>query len=199
MSNSKASCPGEMPPWIAIAPMRLQFVDSYHECLEQVCKEGLYLSTSCAPGVEMSRRFVSRLLEDAMPMSVALIPGMQVVGWCDMYRIPYEGQGHVGRLGMGIRVDYREQGIGTVLMERVLRNALLAGLERVELEVFSANQRAINLYKKFGFEVEGTRRRARKINGVYDDVIMMGKLVPRTAEMFQQEKAYLSNRKQSAR
>lgn len=184
---------------MAIAPMRMQFIESYHQCLGQVCREGLYLSTSCSPHLEQSRTFVNRLLADGMPMTVALIPGLQVIGWCDIYRLPFHGQTHVGRLGMGIRADFREQGIGTLLIERILRKALLAGLERIELDVFSSNTRAMNLYDKFGFEIEGTRRRARKINGDYEDVIIMAKFIPRTPEMWQQEKAYLSKRKQATR
>ena len=47
------------------------------------------------------------------------------------------------------------------------------GLERVELEVFASNRVARQLYEQYGFSVEGTLRRARKLDGEYDDVIIM--------------------------
>jgi len=46
-------------------------------------------------------------------------------------------------------------------------------MERVELSVFASNLTAIHLYEKFKFEFEGRKRRARKLNGSYDDIIVM--------------------------
>ena len=43
------------------------------------------------------------------------------------------------------------------------------GMERVDLEVFASNEAAIALYPKFGFVVEGMKKRARKLDGKYDD------------------------------
>ena len=46
-------------------------------------------------------------------------------------------------------------------------------VSRIELSVFERNQRAVQLYRKFGFEVEGRRRRAIFRDGEYlDDLIM---------------------------
>jgi len=50
------------------------------------------------------------------------------------------------------------------------------GLTRVELEVFASNTAAISLYTKCGFEREGVKRRARYIDGKYDDIILMALL-----------------------
>lgn len=135
------------------------------------------MMSSCAPELHVSRRFVETLLNDHMPMFVALTPGPQVIGWCDMYRSGYECQRHVGRLGMGIYAPYRGMGLGTVLLERTLKKARLAGIERVELDVFATNERAVRLYKKMGFDVEGVKRRARKVLDTYDDIIMMAKIL----------------------
>ena len=46
-------------------------------------------------------------------------------------------------------------------------------LERLELIVFSDNHRAINLYKKFGFETEGVCRKYALRNGILSDVYRM--------------------------
>jgi RimJ/RimL family protein N-acetyltransferase len=46
-------------------------------------------------------------------------------------------------------------------------------LERIELEVFASNTPAITLYEKKGFVVEGVKKKARKLDGVYDDMIQM--------------------------
>lgn len=168
-------------PWIGIAPIRIQMASSYHTCLSSVCHENRYLMNSCAPDVEDSRRFVARLLHEKLPMYVAFIPGLRVVGWCDVYRLPHPCQYHVGRLGMGIHRNFREQGLGTILIERTLKAAALVGIERVELNVFCSNTRAINLYEKFGFQIEGHLRRARKQGTDYEDMLLMARLTPATS------------------
>jgi RimJ/RimL family protein N-acetyltransferase len=43
----------------------------------------------------------------------------------------------------------------------------------VELSVFASNLTAIRLYEKFKFEVEGRKKKARKLDGSYDDIIVM--------------------------
>ena len=46
-------------------------------------------------------------------------------------------------------------------------------LNKVSLEVLSTNERAIHLYKKLGFVIEGTKRQEVLKNGVYVDSIIM--------------------------
>jgi ribosomal protein S18 acetylase RimI-like enzyme len=104
---------------------------------------------------------------------LAIRPNDVVVGWCDIVRNPVEGFRHVGRLGMGLLPDYRGQGLGKRLMVETIRAARLAGIERVELEVFASNERAVALYRKLGFVTEGIKCRARKLDGQYDDNVFM--------------------------
>ena len=47
-------------------------------------------------------------------------------------------------------------GIGTALLTHLLDVAKERGLKKVHLTVRADNQRAIGLYKKFGFKGEGT-------------------------------------------
>jgi len=49
-------------------------------------------------------------------------------------------------------------------------------LVRVELTVFTDNERAIHLYEKFGFVKEGVKRLAAIRNGKYEDVLMMARI-----------------------
>jgi RimJ/RimL family protein N-acetyltransferase len=46
-------------------------------------------------------------------------------------------------------------------------------MERIELDVFASNKAAIALYLKLGFVTEGVKRRARKLDGEYDDNVFM--------------------------
>ena len=60
---------------------------------------------------------------------------------------------HVGDFGIVIAQGYRGRGVGTVLMEAVIREARaqLPNLKMVTLEVFGNNATAMHLYQKQGF------------------------------------------------
>lgn len=85
---------------------------------------------------------------------------------------------HVATVGMGIISEYREAGIGSKLLELTIQHAKKYNkIEKAELEVYRSNKRAINFYKKHHFNVEGERIKARKLDGVYDNLIIMGRFI----------------------
>jgi len=61
---------------------------------------------------------------------------------------------HVGRLGMGVKAGFRDQGIGKALLKAALERGFRQGLERVELEVFRSNGSAVHLYEATGFSAK---------------------------------------------
>jgi RimJ/RimL family protein N-acetyltransferase len=84
---------------------------------------------------------------------------------------------HSTYLGMSIRKEWREQGIGTALMQAAIEWARGTGIiTRMELEVFAHNARAIHVYEKCGFQAEGIRRKAFFRDGQYIDSIVMALL-----------------------
>ena len=98
----------------------------------------------------------------------------QIVGWADIIPHVRDSVRHVARLGMGVVAEQRGQGIGNQLLERAMNHAWERGLKRLELEVFADNEVALNLYRKHGYEVEGVKRFARCLDGVYQDIVIMG-------------------------
>jgi ribosomal protein S18 acetylase RimI-like enzyme len=56
-------------------------------------------------------------------------------------------------------------------------------LEKIKLSVIATNERAIGLYKRFGFQEEGRRLRELKYsNGSYADTILMARIVRPTID-----------------
>jgi RimJ/RimL family protein N-acetyltransferase len=81
---------------------------------------------------------------------------------------------HVRVLGMLVVRGYRGLGIGTKLMVHALEWAKSQNdLEKIVLGVFSNNRRALRLYEKFGFKVEGVKKRHYYIAGKPADEIDM--------------------------
>ncbi len=166
-----------------ILPISLEHIDSFQRCLDEVAKERRFLGLMHAPARERISAFVQRQIENGYPQFVlTTLSGVEteVVGWCDISPNSREGFRHVGELGMGVRADFRGQGFGRLLLGKTLEQAREIGLERIELEVYATNTAALSLYRKAGFEQEGIRRRARKTELGYDDVILMGLLFAET-------------------
>jgi putative acetyltransferase len=86
---------------------------------------------------------------------------------------------HVAMLGISVIGPAQGQGVGSALMAALLDYAdRWAGVLRVELMVYADNARAIALYRKFGFELEGTHRAHALRNGAYIDSLSMARLHP---------------------
>ena len=110
-------------------------------------------------------------------VSLVACVGTEVVGHLSLYPYPEPRRRHSGHFGMAVRDDWRRQGVGTKLMEAALDLAdNWLGLTRLDLRVFAANEAALGLYRKFGFEVEGTHRRFALRAGEYADALVMARL-----------------------
>jgi RimJ/RimL family protein N-acetyltransferase len=83
---------------------------------------------------------------------------------------------HIAVLGMSVSREYRNQGIGTEMMKEAIKWARGNGIVRLELEVYADNAPAVHLYKKFGFEVEGRKRKYAYQRGKYYDSLIMSRL-----------------------
>lgn len=82
---------------------------------------------------------------------------------------------HVGYIVAGILSAYQGQGIGTRLFQALEEWRKNTELKRLELTVMSHNEAAVALYKKMGFQIEGTKPKSLYIDGGYIDEFYMGK------------------------
>lgn len=74
-----------------------------------------------------------------------------------------------------VAADLRGRGAGTALLERVIRWSRDQGAHKVSLQVWPHNQRAMALYARAGFEVEGVLRgHYRRRSGELWDAVLMG-------------------------
>lgn len=100
-----------------------------------------------------------------------------VVGTIGLHVHPLARKRHSGSIGIMVHTEYQGMGIGTKLLETVIDladNWLM--LKRLELDVFADNEKAINLYQKMGFEIEGIHRKAAIRNGRYADEMVMSRI-----------------------
>jgi L-phenylalanine/L-methionine N-acetyltransferase len=108
---------------------------------------------------------------------VALVDG-EVVGELTLYNASNSPRRrHAGGLGMAVRDDWQGKGVGTALMHACIELAdNWLNLSRLELDVYTDNEPGIRLYKKFGFEIEGTLKKFAFRDGEFVDVYAMARL-----------------------
>lgn len=83
---------------------------------------------------------------------------------------------HRAYIVVGIHSEYRGQKIGTALFSHLNDWAKEKSMHRLELTVMANNTAGIALYKKMGFEIEGTKRHSLYVDGEYMDEYYMSKI-----------------------
>ena len=160
---------------IDIIPIREDLIESYHAALDVVCRERAYLAFLEAPPIEATREFVRDNIAKDHPHLVSVDEG-HVVGWCDITPMQRPTMRHCGVLGIALVSAWRGRGLGERLIRQTLDAARAFGFSRVELTVRHDNTRAQALYRNVGFEVEGRKRRAILVDGVFYDSVVMALL-----------------------
>ncbi|WP_433775382.1 N-acetyltransferase family protein [Bacillus wiedmannii] len=77
---------------------------------------------------------------------------------------------------VGILEQNRGLGIGTALFQHVEEWAKSNHISRLELTVVTKNEAGLALYKKSGFEIEGTKRNSLMVDRTYYNEYYMSKL-----------------------
>ena len=156
---------------VAVRPIEHRDIPGFHAAVAAVVAERLWLARVTPFPLEQTAQFVTRTIERGHPQFVA-DDGGRVVGWCDVVPSPREVSPHVGVLGMGVRAGWRGRGIGRRLIGAAL-DAAQARFEQVDLDVYAGNAAAHRLYRAAGFVEQGRKRGGRKLDGAYDDIILM--------------------------
>ncbi len=142
--------------------------------VSKVAAEGVYLGAERAPWSEKQLRGIIADMQGYSIILVAEVDG-NIVGDAWLRRGGLKKSSHTATLGMSLLPESRGLSIGRHLLQTGLEWAKSKGIEKVCLSVFSSNERAISLYKSYGFVEEGRLKaqyRLPKIGEV--DEVMMG-------------------------
>lgn len=84
---------------------------------------------------------------------------------------------HSAYLVIGILKDYRGNGYGAMLFQKMEQWARENSITRLELTVMTENEQARHLYEKMGFYIEGKKERSMIVDGRSVDEYYMAKLL----------------------
>ena len=152
-----------------------------HEYLVELIGEDLSTITlaSRPSTVEQLQAVLRQYAELNNSVFLLAILDNKIVGQLDFQGGWHPKKRHAGGISVSTHRDYRGHGIGTRLVESLFEwvssNPIVT---RVELEVLSNNQRALDLYTRLGFTVEGTKKGAVIVDGKPVDNILMARMFP---------------------
>lgn len=139
-------------------------------CMQSVMDEHIYLVSEYYLLTERGEQDRLRSIED---LTLVLELGSEIVGVLTLQRGMYKKNHHTASLGIAIKRGHRSKGYGTKLIEQAIEWARSKGVEKIWLEVFSTNTKAVEVYKKIGFTIEGIKEKQFRIDGDYVDDILM--------------------------
>ncbi|MDR6226321.1 GNAT family N-acetyltransferase [Desmospora profundinema] len=143
--------------------------------LARVVREGVYLDETpdSLPGKQETKEEIREIQQRGGMYTVVEVDG-EIAGAAILKRGSRGISRHTVRFRTWLTPGYRGMGLGKKLMEYTIGWARANGVEKINLDVWSSNDRAIELYKKYGFQVEGRLRKQAILRGDYVDEVFMG-------------------------
>lgn len=103
----------------------------------------------------------------------------RVIGSLGLHPVSRVRRRHVATLGISVALEHQRRGVGHALLGAACAYAdRWAQILRIELTVFTDNARAIALYQRHGFRLEGTHVGYALRDGRFVDVHAMARLHP---------------------
>lgn len=148
----------------------------------------LYKEVATQPGFlarldgEIDLDYISDNIISSISNGICLIardePSKQVIAEIHGYTSDIYCFSHViGGLTIAVSPNQQGQGLGYTIFEQFIEHTKINNpkITRIELMVRQSNSRAINLYQKLGFQIEGQlKNRILNIDGSKEDDLMMG-------------------------
>jgi len=123
---------------------------------------------------DRAHRADARLIaRDADAVASAKTP-FSVLGWAALTRVSqrraYDG---VAEVSVYVAAAARGKGVGTALLEELVRASEAAGVWTLQAGIFPENAASIAIHEACGFRRVGLRERIGRLNGVWRDVVLL--------------------------
>jgi len=125
--------------------------------------------------LEDEKKWINNSLENNNTIILIAELNGQVIGLLDFSCKLKRKNAHTGEFGVSVLPHFQGIGIGRLLIENLINWAWEnQQIEKIFLNVFDTNKKAIKLYKELGFEEEGRHKKAiKQLTGEYVDIIQM--------------------------
>jgi RimJ/RimL family protein N-acetyltransferase len=140
--------------------------------VQAIIKNGQYIQKEKVRSLEDEQAFIDEM-KQKKNMYTAVEMHNRVVGIARILKDDLKMKEHTGLFRTWLTDEAQGKGIGNQIMEYALEWGQRAKLHKIWLTVFSGNEGATYLYKKYGFVEEGIQKDQVQVNGIYQDEIYM--------------------------
>lgn len=98
----------------------------------------------------------------------------EIIGWCAL--LPVSANYDIGRVGeieVYVKHGYKGQGIGSLLLDALVKESENKGIWMLQAGIFLQNSAILKIHEKAGFRVVGYREKIGKSKGVWQDNLLM--------------------------
>lgn len=141
---------------IELPKVRLQ-IDGETEYLDREHGEGFI----DAPGFE---QIIKTDTENTRNLFLVAVVQDKIVGFSRCEGNHLNRFSHKVEFGVCVLKDFWEYGIGGNLLKESISWADFNGIKKITLNVLETNEKAIKLYEKFGFEIEGILKKDKVLS-----------------------------------
>lgn len=128
-------------------------------------------------GEEETRRMIQSYADSPNSILLGAFDGSRLAGYVSARGGSANRIRHSAYIVIGILKEYQGKGAGSALLKRLETLALERGLVRLELTVMTHNERAVALYTRSGFQIEGTKVKSLNVGGSWVDEFYMAKVI----------------------
>jgi RimJ/RimL family protein N-acetyltransferase len=147
--------------------------------IEAVCKEKIYLYSDSFVLTHEWRKVLEKSIdENSGDLLIVADVGTEVIGHLRLFSEWYGPKGrHVGIIGLSIIRNWRRRAIGSAMLSYGIEWAKFARFEKLNAAIIASNLGALKLFRKFGFQKEGRRKKQFKIDGIYYDELLLARFL----------------------
>lgn len=124
--------------------------------------------------LEEEKQTIAECLEQKSCLMLIAKVNNEIVSQLFLQRSGNPRLAHIGDVGISVSKHWWGKSIGKHMMLAAIEWAQQNTITKIQLQVRTDNERAILLYGKLGFVIEGTIKQAMKINNTYFDDHIMG-------------------------
>lgn len=158
---------------VKLRPVKEEDALDIVKAVESVIAAGEYIQKEVARSVEEEKAFIKGMQEKGN-MYMGVECNGRVVGIAQVVKGELQMKMHTGIFRTWLDKDAQGLGIGRKIMDYT-DIWCEQHIRKLSLTVFSTNEVAYRLYKKYGFHEEGNQKEQAFINGEYVDELWMAK------------------------
>ncbi|MGG3572609.1 GNAT family N-acetyltransferase [Bacillus gobiensis] len=149
-----------------IRPVQPEDAKAFAELLFEIDQSGfmLFEPNERAADAEREKRRIDAFVNDKHSALFVAEENGQLGGYMMALGGKANRNKHSAYLVLGVHEQFQRQGIASRLFNETFQWAKNNGITRLELTVIKNNEKALRLYKKVGFKIEG-----EKINSLFID------------------------------